>query len=122
MAKYEDFFVNIMVTEELGLQLPEDSPNIWKDAAAMFVSFSFFGCLPLLPYIFSLNSPDTIFERHAVYIISLAVTCLSLFFLGAVKSSFNMTNWFTSGMETLILGGDCALLAYTIGAFVETII
>jgi len=29
------------------------------------------------------------------------------------------TNWFWSGCETLILGGTCATVAYTIGAFVD---
>lgn len=30
MSKYEDFFVDVMMVEELGLQPPEEGDNPWK--------------------------------------------------------------------------------------------
>ena len=53
MAQYEGFFVNLMVTEELGLQLPEDDDAVLlTDAFLMAISFAVFGSLPLIVYCF----------------------------------------------------------------------
>jgi hypothetical protein len=32
------------------------------------------------------------------------------------------SNWFYSGLETLLLGGACATLAYTIGHYVNALL
>ena len=53
MAQYETFFVNLMVTEELGLRLPDDDDGkLLTDAFLMTVSFGLFGSLPLVVYFF----------------------------------------------------------------------
>ena len=51
MAKYPDFFVNVMMAEELELQVPDEDDNPWVDGAYTFGSFVFFGTIPLLGYI-----------------------------------------------------------------------
>ena len=52
MAKYKQFFLNIMMTEELCLPVPEPDDNInsLKDGLVMFASFAFFGMLPILGF------------------------------------------------------------------------
>ena len=40
----------------------------------------------------------------------------------SVKSIFSAANWFMCGLETLLLGGACATVAYTIGQFVDGLI
>ena len=32
---------------------------------------------------------------------------------------FRASNWFTSGLETLLLGGTCATVAFTIGFYIN---
>ena len=32
---------------------------------------------------------------------------------------YSAANWFKCGMETLLLGGSCATVAYTVGQFVD---
>ena len=49
-AKYEDLFVNMMLVDELGLEVPDDE-SPWKDGAVTFLSFCFFGFFPLLAYV-----------------------------------------------------------------------
>ena len=53
MAKYKDFFVDIMMTEELGLQVPEEGHKTesMKEGVVMFCSFASFGALPILRYV-----------------------------------------------------------------------
>jgi hypothetical protein len=55
MAKYDDFFVNLMMNEELGLQVPstEDDDTL-KEGFLMFLSFAIFGAMPLLGYVVSI--------------------------------------------------------------------
>jgi len=84
----------------------------------MFCSFAFFGVLPLLGYVlfpsaFPGMTEDELFASACI------VTGVVLFFLGSVKSTFCASHWLTSGMETLLLGGACATVAYTIGQIVE---
>lgn len=86
MAEYEDFFIDLMVTEELGLTLPdEDEASLLKDAFAMFVSFLLFGTFPLVP--FFLGPFDIVSLDHLI-IAAFLCTAISLFCLGAFKSTF----------------------------------
>mmetsp|Transcript_24769 Transcript_24769/g.41895 ORF Transcript_24769/g.41895 Transcript_24769/m.41895 type:complete len:292 (+) Transcript_24769:47-922(+) len=118
MAEYEDFFIDLMVTEELGLTLPdEDEASLLKDAFAMFVSFLLFGTFPLVP--FFLGPFDIVSLDHLI-IAAFLCTAISLFCLGAFKSTFSSsTHWLSSGLESLCLGSVCAAIAYTIGAAVD---
>ena len=51
MAQYETFFVNMLVTEELGIRIPDqDDEYLLKDSFVMFVSYFGFGSIPLLVY------------------------------------------------------------------------
>ena len=53
MAKYKDFFVDLMMTEELSLPVPGDSDNLesLKDGCTMFVAFAAFGMLPIIGFV-----------------------------------------------------------------------
>ena len=87
----------------------------------MFCSFAFFGSLPLLGYVlFPLSFPNM--DDDALFISACVVTGVVLFFLGSVKSNFSAGHWFTSGMETLLLGGACATTAFTIGQLVDGLV
>lgn len=50
MAKYKDFFVDVMMTQELELQVPEENhvQESFNEGIVMFCSFAFFGAMPLL--------------------------------------------------------------------------
>lgn len=120
MAKYEGFFVDVMMQQELELQVPEDDhvEQSMKEGFVMFCSFAFFGAAPLLGYtVIPWLFPDL--DSSALFKAACIVTALVLFLLGSIKSNFSRTNWFLSGCETLILGGTCATVAYTIGSFVN---
>ena len=66
MAKYEDVFVDYMMHEELGLQVPDPDDNPWKDGAVTFTSFVFFGFFPLLGYCAFANADLDMRELFAI--------------------------------------------------------
>ncbi|CAM9160095.1 unnamed protein product [Discosporangium mesarthrocarpum] len=119
MAKYDDFFINLMMNEELGLQVPSggDDDTI-KEGFIMFLSFATFGAMPLLGYVVvPFIYPEL--SINALFIVACAVTGASLFAMGAIKSQFGTLAWYSSGAEMLLLGGACAALAYLIGMGVQ---
>lgn len=123
MSKYTDFFVNVMMAEELELQVPDDDylTESFREGIIMFCSFAFFGSLPLLGYVLAPIVFD-INEEKDLFATACFMTGLVLFGMGCIKSNFSTTHWFLSGMETFLLGGACAISAYTIGKFVDGII
>mmetsp|Transcript_53227 Transcript_53227/g.64174 ORF Transcript_53227/g.64174 Transcript_53227/m.64174 type:complete len:303 (-) Transcript_53227:200-1108(-) len=123
MSKYQDFFVNVMMKEELELQVPDDDylmDNV-KEGVVMFLSFAFFGALPLLGYvIFPIMFGQL--DEEFLFTVACIVTGIVLFLMGCVKSNFSTTHWIWSGTETFLLGGACATIAYTIGQLVDKIV
>lgn len=120
MSKYKDFFVDVMMQQELELQVPEADhvQESMREGVFMFLSFATFGAMPLLGYViipilFPDLGPEILFKAACI------VTGLVLFFLGSVKSNFANANWFYSGCETLLLGGTCATVAFTVGYYVN---
>lgn len=120
MAQYKDFFVDIMMAQELELQVPDDDhvTASMREGCVMFAAFAFFGALPLLGYVvipslFPDLSADFLFAAACV------ITGVVLFFMGSIKSFVSCQHWFRAGLETLFLGGACATVAFTIGQVVS---
>ena len=86
MAEYDSFFVNMMITEELGLQIPDDDEALLlKDSFIMFMSFAIFGSLPLIIYCFGLWN---LVKIEDMFHISIFVSFITLFTLGSLKFTF----------------------------------
>lgn len=121
MSKYDDFFVNVMMVEELGLQVPDPNDDIVKEGVVMFLSFAGFGAMPLLGYALIPLCFPSLGPSH-LFNIACGVTALTLFIMGAVKSKFSTRGWLHSGLEMLVLGGICAVMAYEIGHLVSSLV
>jgi len=122
MASNDDngkFFVDQMMTDELGMELPDEDEDVWASGLVTFSSFVFFGVFPLLAYI-CLDQTDT--NQDTLFIIACALTGLMLFILGVVKSQFTKQLWYLAGAEILALGGFTATVSYGIGALVAEIV
>eukprot|EP00163_Fabomonas_tropica_P007457 TRINITY_DN1718_c0_g2_i2.p1 TRINITY_DN1718_c0_g2~~TRINITY_DN1718_c0_g2_i2.p1 ORF type:complete len:281 (-),score=75.71 TRINITY_DN1718_c0_g2_i2:193-1035(-) len=116
MAKYEEFFIDIMMVEELGLMSDEDE-NPWKSGAITFGAFVFFGTWPLLGYVIF----PTFLETRGLFAVACTLAGIMLFILGALKSKITAKKWYWSGLEMLLLGAFTAAVAYLIGWFIETV-
>ena len=49
------------------------------------------------------------------FILACILTGVTLFILGALKVKVTVKNWFTSGLEMLMVGGIAAIAAFLIG-------
>jgi len=122
MAKYKTFFLNIMMTEELALPVPDDEDNLesLKDGLAMFLAFTSFGMLPIIGFVVvPLFVPSL--DDHTLFLCACAITGVALFGLGAFKAHFSDKRYLRSAVETVILGGCCAAVAFLLGRIVDGI-
>ena len=116
MAKYKDFFVDLMMTEELNLPLPspEGSLDAFKDGLTMFAAFATFGLLPVCGFVAAgALYPDL--DTHDLFTIACVITGICLIGLGAIKAKFHDKAYIRSAVETLLLGGACAAVAFYVG-------
>lgn len=123
MAKYDSFFVDLMMAQELELQVPEDDhvQESLREGVVMFCSFASFGAMPLLGYvIIPTLFPDL--GEEVLFTSACVVTGFVLFLMGSVKAFFSKQHWIRAGAETLLLGGACAFVAFKIGGFVQQLV
>eukprot|EP00308_Calcidiscus_leptoporus_P001776 CAMPEP_0119379928 /NCGR_PEP_ID=MMETSP1334-20130426/54740_1 /TAXON_ID=127549 /ORGANISM="Calcidiscus leptoporus, Strain RCC1130" /LENGTH=298 /DNA_ID=CAMNT_0007399581 /DNA_START=27 /DNA_END=923 /DNA_ORIENTATION=+ len=121
MAKYKAFFVNVMMREELSLPLPSDEGPLEsvREGAVMFLSFACFGMVPITGFVLVPAVLPSL-DEHALFMIACVVTALALFGLGAFKANFHDKFYLRSGVETMVLGGACAAVAFFVGRAVAS--
>lgn len=103
-------WLKLMLAEEYGMGNADPVP--WKAGGMTFLSFLLFGMIPLLPYLFRM---DTSFTTSAV------ATGIAFFAIGVVKSKWTKVSIMRSGLETLAIGASAATLAYLAGKLVAGI-
>lgn len=99
-----------MMVSELGI-LPGKFENPIKSALVMFFTFLILAMIPLFPYL--------LYPVSQAIKLSITLTVLALFLVGAVKTKVTNKNWFRSGFEMLIFGILAALVTYFIGNFIS---
>lgn len=97
-----------MMLEEYGLAPVLRSPMI--AALSTFASFAVFGAIPLVPYLFG-----------AGFLWSAIATGIAFFVIGSVKSRWSLRSPLMSGLETFLIGGAAATLAYAAGVLLGEI-
>jgi VIT1/CCC1 family predicted Fe2+/Mn2+ transporter len=106
----KDRWVKTMLTEEYGLPAEIRSP--WKAALATLSAFIICGIIPLIPYLFGIKNS---------FNISLALTSITFFLIGSVKSRWSTSSWLRSGLETFVVGTLASVLAYIVGVLLKDI-
>jgi len=107
-------WVKAMMIAELGL-LPDDRKPLLSGLATL-ISFVVAGSIPLLVYLVGLLWP---IPSTVAFPVSLALSGLALFGLGAAKVFVTGLNFFKSGLEMLLVGGLAAGVAYGVGALLK---
>lgn len=119
MSSNADFFTDQMMSDELGMTLPDDDDSPWIDGAVTSASFISFGIIPLTVYI-ALRSTDV--QEDTLFGVSCGVTSVTLFILGVVKSQFTRQSWYKAGFEILWVGSVAAAVSYGVGYGVAGIV
>lgn len=107
ITRDRSLWVNTMLTEELGLRVQTPSPT--RAAWTTFGAFLLVGFLPLLPFVVPGLAPGLVFP------ISAAVTAVAFFAIGFTKGLVLQRPALRAGLETLLMGGGAAVLAYFVG-------
>jgi VIT1/CCC1 family predicted Fe2+/Mn2+ transporter len=95
--------------------LPEEEAFPVRHAGATFLAFVLAGALPLMPYMI----PALPLDR---FTLSIALTFLAMFLVGASRALIANVRWWKAGLEMLGLGAVVAALAYGSGALVASLI
>lgn len=109
-------WVEVMMKEELGL-IREPSGQAIKSGLVTFISFASAGLMPLLSYLFvggigGINP----------FALSIIITGLSLFTVGAARSFVTRHSWWRAGAEMFIVGLLASAAAYAVGAFLKGVV
>jgi VIT1/CCC1 family predicted Fe2+/Mn2+ transporter len=99
--------LDTLAREELGLN-PDELGSPWVAALSSFSAFTAGAALPLLPFLFGLGD---------ALALSVALTALGLFAVGASMSLFTGRRAVFSGLRMLGIGGAAGLATYFIGAW-----
>ena len=63
--------------------------------------------IPLLPFLFGVQN---------AFVVSSGMTLAVFFAIGALKSKWSLEPWWRSGIETFLIGGLAAGIAYFVGS------
>lgn len=106
-------WIDTMLREELKLEPSTGSPV--RAALATFFSFVLFGAIPLLPFLLPAFPEPGLFAASAV------LSGIAFLVLGIWKGVVLGRAWLFSGLQTLLLGGSAALLAYLVGRLLHQV-
>ncbi|MCL6430680.1 MAG: VIT1/CCC1 transporter family protein [Anaerolineae bacterium] len=113
-SKERERWIDAMMVHELGI-LPDDRRPL-TSALATLAAFVVAGALPLTVYLLGLWLPV---RPELAFRLSMALSALGLFGLGAAKVFVTERSWLRGGLEMLLLGGVVAAVAYGIGYFLR---
>jgi len=106
-ARNPELLADFMMQNEIGMLDPRDG-NPALDGLATFLSFLFFGAIPLIPYF--LWAPD-----RATFHWSVFATFSALVLLGLLRWNVTAETVKRCVAETVAVGGICAIIAYAVG-------
>ena len=117
ISKKKSLWASDMMVTELGIVEKEYDPE--KTALTTFISFVCFGFIPLFTFVLIYFVPQLSVNTFEI---SMIMTALALFGLGAAKTKFTGRNWVASGIEMLLIGGIAAVSAYGIGYYISNVV
>ncbi|KAL7683651.1 putative Ccc1 family protein [Plasmopara halstedii] len=118
LAKYKEAFVDIMMVEELKIMPADDDDSPHTGGLITFLSFMFFGVIPLLSYLINLVPGIDMNPNTALYL-SCFLTVVTLFLLGAVKGRFVGQKMWKAGGSMAINGSVAAACGWIIGYLLQ---
>jgi VIT1/CCC1 family predicted Fe2+/Mn2+ transporter len=94
----------IHAREELGLD-PDDLPSPWTAAGSSFLAFAIGALIPVLPFLFGVESVTA----------AVALTAVALFATGALVAKLTTRSAWYGGARQLLLGAAAAAVTFGVG-------
>ncbi|AAZ10117.1 Vacuolar iron transporter 1, putative [Trypanosoma equiperdum] len=115
ISKDPKLFVDFMMTEELGIIIDtEDTHGPKKQGLVMFLSFMFFGAVPLLAYL-----PGKGKGIDGVFALSCFLATCALIVLGMLRGYLSGVSMLRSAALMVFNGVVSGLFSFTVGSLVE---
>lgn len=117
ITKNPKFWVDFMMSEELGIFGTKDSAKPLRAAIATFASFVAAGMIPLVPYFAALGE-----TASGLFPDAIAAALGALFIVGLVRSRVASERWYRPCGEMLAVGTMAGGAAYALGALLAKLI
>ena len=112
-------WVDTMMEEKIGLAGNNSENPIYK-AITTFFAFYLVGLIPLIPFIYVyfvyFDLSHLVNKIDNVFLYSIVFTAISFFSIGLVKGKVVNKSPVRSGLNTLIIGGIAAAVAFLVGS------
>ena len=113
-------WVDTMMEEKIGPIHNNNNENPTYKAITTFFAFYLVGLIPLVPFIFVyfiyFDLSDSIYTIDNVFSYSIIFTAISFFSIGLVKGKVVNKSPIRSGLNTLLMGGIAAVVAFLVGS------
>ena len=113
LAEQPQQLLKSLAHEELGLS-EQTFPNQWSSALSATLSTAVGAAVPVIPFMFATG-------MNAL-VISLVVSTLAHFLVGASKVMVTGRSWLKSGMEMTLIGLGEATITYLIGLLISPVV
>ena len=90
-----------------------------KSGIATFMSFFLIGFIPLLSFVLANSIPDL---NRIQFTLAVVLTGVALLIVGGVKGELVNKHPIRSSLETLVIGGIAAVLAFAVGYFLRGLV
>lgn len=110
LSKNKDRWVDFMMRYELGLEAP-DPKRAGQSAVTIALSYIAGGLIPLTPYMILPSLISALWT-------SIGLTLTALFFFGFFKGKFTGLNSWRSGLQTILVGGMAAAVAFLLASWI----
>ena len=114
-------WVDTMMREELGL-IEDRSRRPLETAITTFVAFNLVGLIPLLPFVAMFVAGSQAVSSLDAFTYSIAFTGVAFFLIGAVKGKLLQKHLIRSGINTLLIGGIAATVAFVVGYLLNLVV
>jgi VIT1/CCC1 family predicted Fe2+/Mn2+ transporter len=111
LARNKQVLLKTMVEKELGLAIEGDQ-NALRGALIMGASFGVAALVPIVPYL--------VVPMGLALYLSIALSAMTLFGMGAVKSRWTGRHWLPSGLEIFALGAVAGIAGYLFGTLLPS--
>ena len=99
-------WVDFMMRFELGLEEPHEN-RASQSALTIAISYILGGMIPLVPYMLAATASEAL-------LVSVVITLVALLVFGAVKGRLTGAGAVRSGVQTMLIGGLAAGVAYAL--------
>ena len=110
-SQNKNLFLQEMAYRELKV-FPDQISKPLQNGVAMGFSYILGGAIPLLPYLFA-SSVDKVIP------VSVGITLVGLFTLGAITTRYSKRKWWKAGFEMFLLASGAALVGDLVGQGVD---